>query len=462
LEFKRIRGERLMMRTIEVLIVIVILLGSFAVISTFAVLPAPRQVAPLNLRRLALTSLQTLDFDNDLSEAAFDTDNDTIWNHVQVALSAMLPADIIYNLTIYDINSNASGTELYTPLKSVSNAENLGTASDSSQYSLASSNVTFNVVAEKIGEHGDGGTLYILNCSDANGWWITGYTAQSLASDLYKMLSPYFVKTIMVQNTTELGQILGGTPLQGENIQSAAIINTCGEAVPIPTSYCTSPYSNGEYAYYCHFLGQKVQEYNWTWASIVGYPLYYVSNTGYFTNSTDQNGWGVYGMKCVGAAGLNSFLSGLNNETYIRDTTWITLGSGGNPSKVIVCLSSNASYFSNYYGVYPYFSQTATRAVPSTIQSRYNLTAVFHVFDPADSGGKTWLAGSIFLHNNSNGDISGKFIPIGLTRSADIRITALAILSFYHPSLYGFPEYTIYGTSRLAVLQLGLAGGAGA
>jgi hypothetical protein len=100
--------------------------------------------------------------------------------------------------------------------------------------------------------------------------------------------------------------------------------------------------------------------------------------------------------------------------------------------------------------------------VPSTIQSRYNLTAVFHVFDPADSGGKTWLAGSVFLHNTSNVDISGKFIPVGLTRSADIRITALAILSFYHPSLYGFPEYTIYGTSRLAVLQLGIVGGTGA
>jgi hypothetical protein len=444
------------MRTLEVLIVIVILLGSFAVVSNFAVLPLPREVAPLNLRRLALTTLQTLDYDHDLSETAFDTDNDTTWNHVQVALSAMLPADIIYNLTIFEVNSDASGTELYTPLKSVSNAENLGAASDASQYSLASSNVTFKVTPEKIGEHGDGGTLYILNCSDANSWWITGYTAQSLASDLYKMLSPYFARTIMVQSTAQFGQILGGTPLQGENIQGAVIINTCGEAVPIPTAYCTLPYSTDSYANYCYFLGQKVQQYNWTWASIVGYPLYYVSNTGYFTGSSEQNGWGVYGMKCVGAAGLNSFLSGLNNETYVTDSIgWITLGP------LIVSISSNSSYFSNYYGVYPYSNQTATRAVPSTIQSRYNLTAVSYVFDPADSGGKTWLAGAIFLHKNPNGDISGKLIPIGLTRSADIRITALAILSYYQPKLYR-TEYTIYGTSRLAVLQLGLAGGAGA
>jgi hypothetical protein len=445
-----------MMRTIEVLIVIAILLVAFAVVFNFAVLPQPRQVAPLNLRRLALTTLQTLDSDHDLSEAAFDTNNVTLWNNLQVALSAMLPADIIYNLTIYDVNSNASGTGLYTLNKTVSNAENLGAASDSSQYSVASSNVTFNIIPKKIGENGDGGTLYILNCSDANGWWITGYTAQSLASDLYKMLSPYFVKTVMVQNTTDLGKILGGTPLEGENITSAAIINTCGEAVPIPTAYCTATYSTDSYAYYCYFLGQKVQQYNWTWASIVGYPLYYVSNTGNFTGSSDHNGYGVYGMKRVGttsgAEGLNAFLSGLNNGTYVKDYTWRT------QEGLMVSLSSNASYYANYYGVYPYFSQTASRAVSSSIEGTYNLTAVFHVFDPEE----TWLAGSVFLHNNPDGDIGGKFIPIGLTRSPDIRITALAILSFYHPSLYGFPEYTIYGTSRLAVLQLGIAGGTGA
>jgi hypothetical protein len=276
------------------------------------------------------------------------------------------------------------------------------------------------------------------------------------------MLSPYFSRTIMVQSTAELGTILGGTPLHGENIQSAVIINTCGEAVPIPTAYCTSPYSTDSYANYCYFLGQKVNQYNWTWASIVGYPLYYVSNTGYFSGSGDQNGYGLYGMKSVGAPGMNSFLSGLNGETYTTDSIgWITLGGGSNPAKVIVTLAASAADFTNYYGVYPFSTQTATRAVPSTIQSRYNLTAVSYVFNPKDDSGKTWLAGATFVHNSSNGDITGKFVPIGLTRSADIRITALAILSYYQPRLYR-SEYTVYGTSRLAVLQLGPAGGSGA
>jgi hypothetical protein len=37
----------------------------------------------------------------------------------------------------------------------------------------------------------------------------------------------------------------------------------------------------------------------------------------------------------------------------------------------------------------------------------------------------------------------------------------LGLLSDYKPRLYR-SEYTVYGTSRLAVLQLGLAGGSGA
>ena len=41
--------------------------------------------------------------------------------------------------------------------------------------------------------------------------------------------------------------------------------------------------TTADYARYPYLLGQKVRTYNWTWASIVGYPLYYVSNTGYFS-----------------------------------------------------------------------------------------------------------------------------------------------------------------------------------
>ena len=249
-----------MIRTIEVLFVIIIIAGSLLATSYFTVLPPPQQVSPLNLQRLSFTTLQMLDSNFDLSRAAFETDDPSVLYGLQVAISASLPPNVIYNLTIYDVNQGdlleQNGGTLYNQKASISNAENLGTTTSLSTYTVASSNVTFNFTPEKIGQ-ANGGTLYILNCSDANGWWITGYTAQSLAQDLYNLLSPYFNNTIMVQNTGQLAQILNGTSLQGENLRSAVVINTYGEAVPIPTAYCKAPYSADSYANYSYYLGAK-------------------------------------------------------------------------------------------------------------------------------------------------------------------------------------------------------------
>ena len=439
-----------MMRTIEILIVIIIITGAFIAASFFAVLPWPRQVSPVNLRRLAFTTLQMLDSNYDLSRAAFETDNYTIWGGLQVALSASLSPNIIYNLTVYEVTGET--TQLYTFIDSISNAESLGATSDASSYMVASSNVTFNVIPEKIGEHGGGGgTLYILNCSDANSWWITGYTAHSLAQDLCTLLSPYFHETVMVQSTTELATILDGNALQGETLQSAVVINTCGESVPIPTGYYSSSgvgYDSGRnsYARYSYVLGQRVLQYNWTWVSIVGYPLYYVSNTGLFP--TYQNGWGIYGMRDVGSAGLNAFLRGLDNMTYSYDSSWLT-GSPG-----VVSLSSKALESSNYYGVYPSPYQTSTRALPTSILNTYHLDVTTYVFNTAGN----LIPAAVYRHTGTGGTYQGAFYAIGLTRTPDIRLTALGLLADYRPRLYR-SEYTANGTSRIVVLQLGLVGG---
>jgi len=442
-----------MMRTLEVLIVIVIITGAFIASSFFAVLPWPRQVSPVNLRRLSFTTLQMLDSDYDLSRAAFETENSTVRGGLQVALSASLPPNVIYNLTIYELTGGS--TQLYTVIDSIANAESLGTTSDASSHMVASSNVTFDVIPEKIGEQGGGGTLYILNCNDANSWWITGYTANSLAQDLNNLLSPYFSKTVMVQDTSQLEDILDGTALQGETLQNAVVINTCGEAVPIPSGYYGSPgvgydSARSSYARYSYVLGQKVLEYNWTWVSIVGYPLYYVSNTGLF--SSYDNNWGIYGMRNVGAAGLNAFLQGLDNQSYSYDSTWLT----GSPSGV-VNLSPEALDSSNYYGVYPSPYQTSTRALPTSIISNYNLDVTTSVFNTVDN----WIPAAIYRHNVTTGGTSqyqGALYAIGLTRTPDIRLTALGILADFRPRLYR-SEYTANGTSRIVVLQLGLVGG---
>ncbi len=432
-----------MMRTVEVLIVIIIITGAFIAASFFAVLPWPRQVSPLNLRRMAFTTLQMLDSNYDLSRAAFEVDNATVWGELQTALSAALPPNVIYNLTVYEVTGET--TQLYTLISSMSNAESLGATSDASTYMVASSNVTFNVVPEKIGEHSGGGTLYILNCSDAPGWWITGYTAQGLAGDLYNLLSPYFSNTIMVQSTTELGSILDGNALHGETLQNAVVINTCGEAVPIPSNYADL-YSGNSYAQYFYELGKRVNWYNWTWTSIVGWPFYYVSNTNKFSNS--QNNWGIYGMVMVSDPGLNAFLQGLNNRSSY------TPGSSSTSSPGVVYLSASVLDSSNYYGVYPSPYQTSTRALPATYQATYNLNVTTYVFDPVGNA----VPAAVYRHAGTGGTYQGGFYAIGLTRTPDIRLTALGLLADYKPRLYR-SEYTAKGTSRIVVLQLGLVGG---
>ena len=437
-----------MMRTIEVLLVIIIVTSAFIIASFFAVLPSPRQVSPLNLRRIALTTLQTLDFDYDLSETVFKNELDPAWGQLQIALSACLPPNLVFNLTVYEVQSG-SATLLYRYIKSFSNAESLGIASDSASYLVASSNVTFSVIPEKIGEHGDGGTLYILNCSDANGWWITGYTSHSLAEDLYALLSPYFQSTIMVQTTAQLEQILNGISLQGETLQNAVVINTFGETVPIPSGYyATEGYSGGSYAKYCYILGQKVRLYNWTWASIVGWPFYYVSNTGLFSSS--QNGWGIYGMVMVSSYGLRAFLQGLDNQQYSYSPS--STGIAG-----VIYLSQEATYYCNYYGIYPSPYQTSTRALPDSILTTYHLpeSSITYVFNKKDN----LIPGAIYRHVAAGDNkVTGSLFALGLTRTPDIRLTGLGLLCAFKPRLYR-SEYTASGTSRLVVLQLGQTGG---
>lgn len=442
-----------MMRTVEVLIVIIIISGAFIGVSFFDVLPPPHQVAPINLTRLSLSTLEMLDSNHALSQAAFNTGNSTLMDQLQVSLSASLPPNILYNLTFYTVNNNQQGATLYTAQKSMSNAQSLGVTSDASSDLVSSSNATFDVTPEKIGESSasKGITLYILNCSDSNGWWITGYTSPSLAENVYQLLSPYFANTVMVQNTAQLAQILNGNSLHGEAVQNAVIVNTCGEAVPIPTAYGGTPYSNNGYAEYAYTLGQKVLQYNWTWVSICGYPLYYVSNTALFPNT--QNTWGIYGMNCVGSGGLNAFLEGLNNQPYLYNGNWIT-AQLSDP----VYLSTEAMNYCNYYGIYPSTYQTATRALPTSILSTYNLNVTTYVFNTASGG---WNGGAIYRHQVTVGGVNqydGGFFALGLTRTPDIRLTALGLLCDYQPRLYS-SDYNGADTTRLVILQLGIVGG---
>ena len=440
------------MRTVEVLFVIVILLGAFIITTQFAVLPSPSQAFGTNLRELSQSTLETLDAQGTLSETVFKDYNNEAWGDLQKAISASLPPNLVYNLSVYNLSTNLQGVVTYQLLNSISDAS-FGVDSDSASLMLTSPNVTFTQDPQKVGEStGQNITLYILNCNDANGWWITGYTGQSLAADIYDLLSPYFTTTVLLNTTDQLGLLLeNSTSLEG-TIQNAVVVNTFGEAVPIPDDYCEGgshedegfdpDNDGGTYAKYFHTLGSLTRQYNWTWVSIVGYPFYYVTNTNYFISA--QNTYGIYGMEDVRRAGVNAFLQGLDNSDYDYDTTGTASGVG------VVQLTSEALELCNYYGIYPAPYQTSSRALTENIETTYNLDRFATVFD-LKSGR---IAGATFRHQDGNGALTA----IGLTRIPDIRVTALALLMYYNPTVYR-SEFGASGTSRLVTLQLGQQGG---
>jgi hypothetical protein len=446
------------MRTVEVLFVIVILLGALIITTQFAVLPPPSQAFGTNLRELSQSTLETLDAQGTLSETIFKNLDDPAWGDLQKAISASLPPNVVYNLSIYDLTANSEGVVTYQLEHSISDA-GFGTDSDAASLMVTSPNVTFTEDPQKVGEStGQNITLYILNCSDANGWWITGYTGQSLAADIYKLLSPYFTTTVLVNSTSELGLLLSGNLLTtevGESVENAVVVNTFGESVPIPDDYCEGgshddegfdPYNDlgngGTYAKYFHTLGSLTGQYNWTWVSIVGYPFYYVTNIDHLVS--DQNTYGIYGMEDVRTAGVNAFLQGLDNKIYSYDPTGTASGVG------VVQLSSEALDRCNYYGIYPAPYQTSSRALTQTIEGNYHLDRCATVFDLKSNR----IAGATFRHQDGNGALTA----IGLTRIPDIRVTALALLMYYNPTVYR-SEFGASGTSRLVTLQLGQQGG---
>jgi hypothetical protein len=434
-----------MLRTLETLLCIAFL-GS-ALVAAGWLFTLPSEINTVDLNYLAYSALSTLDRDGWLQEVKFSYD-DPMWSELATTLSSMLPAKIVYNLTVYHFSEGA-----IVAFRSISNANWDAIKSDVSSAVFVSSNASFHLTPEKIGEHGGGVTLYLLNCSDAKGWWITGHTGQSIAEELYTLLSPYFETVIFVQNTLELGTLLNGTKISSspdENVTNAVIINTFGEAVPIPFGYYASdgvgydPVQKS-YARYFHTLGNRTRQYNWTWVSIVGFPMYYVTNTVLFAN--DHNGWGIYGMKQVGLTGtvnpgLNAFLQGMDGQNYTYSTTSTVSNAG------VVYLSSSALDYGNYYGLFPMPYATATRALSSTVLSAYNLTAVFNVFNVGNS-----YPGSVFRNVQS-----GAFYPLGLSRVPDSRLTALGLLGYYKPQIYA-TIYTAANTTRTFVLQLKLVGG---
>ena len=152
-------------------------------------------------------------------------------------------------------------------------------------------------------------------------------------------------------------------------------------------------------------------------------------------------------MQQTQGAGCIAFLRGLDSQTYSTSGTAVT----DSATRQGVTLSQTALDACNYYGLYPSQTQTSTRALSSAIQATYHLSIGVNVLNPVSN----YYPGTLYTHGTTT--ITGSFLALGLTRTPDVRMTALSLLSYCHPRVYA-SEYSATNTSRLVVLQLGIAG----
>ena len=418
----------------------------------------PVIASSIGLQELADSTLKSLDNDGSLTQAAFDSGSN--WStDILKSIDNCLPPNSVYKLTAYQIVFDADAGDLqYIANKTgPSDVGNFPSGAVSTSYMVTSPDVTVTQAPEKITSRNRYLTLYILNCEDANGWWITGFTGQSLARDVYATMSPYFLTTVMVNSTSQLDTLLSGQPITSnpnERVEGAVVINTFGETVPIPAS------KTANYAQYPYTVGKRVNMSNWTWVSIVGYPFYYASNTVSFAG--DDNGWGIHGTKQLGNKGLNYFLQGIDYTSHsapVEDSTWITSEIPG-----VVYYTDQVRANQDYYGIYTGLSQTSSRALPISDLGHYNLMLPVdanglkytNIFNPVTVSGKQYYPGATWIHR-VDGVTHGSFMAIGLVRTPDIRVSLIGLLDYYHPKLLR-TEFSISGTSRLVELQISQMG----
>jgi hypothetical protein len=447
-----------MLKTVEALFTVVLVFTTIAAVQTYIQLPSPRLASSVGQQELVNTMLKSLDNDGSLTNAAFAKGSK--WSpELLKSIDSSLPSNTIYKLTAYKIEFNAtSGSLKYIANKTApENPETFPSGGITSTYTITSPDVTVTQTPEKIRGKDGPLTLYILNCADANGWWITGFTGQTLANDVYEAMSPYFETTILVNSITQLETLLSGSPITSnptEQVQSAVFINTFGESIPIPSSQAST------YQQYPYQVGKRVNMSNWTWVSIVGYPFYYASNKDSF--ASDENSWGIYGMKVISSKGLNYFLQGIDYPTHttpVENNTWITSEIPG----VVYC-TNLVREAQAYYGLYPGITQTSTRALPLRDLGRYHMTLPLdglgrdfsNIFLPVTIGITKYYAGATWVHKIGS-KTSGAFMAIGLARTPDIRVALIGLLAYYRPTLLR-SEFSASGTTRVVELQVGQLG----
>ncbi|MEM0322188.1 MAG: hypothetical protein QW613_07345, partial [Thermoprotei archaeon] len=113
------------MRTVEALIAVAILVSGVAGLTAYLELPPPSSIYSTQLYNLGYSTLQQLTASGILQLAAFNPQNQLYQGELQTALASVLPANVVYNLTYYNVSVTSTGvvnTTQYIPVGYITNA----------------------------------------------------------------------------------------------------------------------------------------------------------------------------------------------------------------------------------------------------------------------------------------------------------------------------------------------------
>ncbi|PSN84302.1 hypothetical protein B9Q02_09640 [Candidatus Marsarchaeota G1 archaeon BE_D] len=441
-----------MMRTIEVIIAIAILIGGVAGLTAYLSVPPPQTISSAQLTQLGYSLLQRMTASGVLQQAAFNPNNPIFVGQLESAFLASLPSNVVYNLTVYNVlqrSINGANSTSYVPVWNISNFSGRSPRfTVTISYVISPLNLSYNIKP-----HPYPATLFILNTSDAEGWWITGYTGSSLALALKQIFTvrQYFAQVVTINNTAQMNQLLSFGSLQSKgrvySAQNSIIINVFGESVPISID-AVNKYKN-DFTKYDYSLGQNVSVYNITWVSVVGWPFYEVSNINQnaisvFNSTNCPAGdpyYGVIGICGIGSPGLQNFLEGLNG---------VSCSAPKPGAQNTTPIPSNIQLIENYYGIYVNPYQTASRAMNQTQMQSCGLQPYLEIVSHYSCGNTVCYPAEVY--KTAKG---GYFVDIGLVRIPDIRVTALALFALFHPPVIPTTNYLATGYTRLVILKLG-------
>ncbi len=429
--FKK-RKRKGWLRTFELILAVPIVAFIVLFAAYLAPTPSPQQYTTVQLKGFALSTLSKLNQRGYLTHAVYNED----WLGLKKELDTSFPPNIIYNFTVYryqEINKTVRLGEKIKEVRLVKVGQitnfkgvNKPKWAESVNYHVSTAQVTFTVETQKSNK-----TIYLLGCTDAPGWWITGYTPHSLAILMKNYLDPYFTNVTIINDTDQLENLFLNPP------NGTIIINCHGVAVPIPSNYVSGNLPNWQS--YMQDIRAGIINHNWTWVNIVGYPFTYVSNRNYdncndwvcvwgwivqLLTGGDISGewdchcwtwWGVTGLYGIGPPGLSIVVTGSSStDSRISDIGVVNATQLGLETM-------------NTYGIQYSPNQSFSRALDRSWMESNGWQVQLETFEERNG----YCSAAVFNRSNS----SGKLINIGLSRPPEPRVPVVTLLALTHPKL---------------------------